>query len=165
MESALSEISSVLSSLIVESMIIQRPLRGCISIGNIIKGKFLILGNAIDEAEEYHALTQWIGISATASAHREIEKISTKNMMNQSFVFQKTDIPLNSSVEQNAWAVNWPDSADPEQIKQMSKKWGQKFETMDEVFHANIKNISKIRNSLKWRNTIKFFEQDSSLEA
>jgi len=163
-ESALLEISRILSSFIIESMIIQRPLRGCISMGKIIKDKFLILGDAIDEAEEYYELTQWIGISATASTHREIEKIFKKNQNNQNFGFQKVDIPLNSSIEQNAWAVNWPDFTDPQQIQNISKNWDEKYETMDDVFYANMKNLSKLSSSLKWRNTVKFFERENTLE-
>jgi len=165
MESALLEISNILSSFIIESMIIQRPLRGCISLGNIIKDRFLVLGNAIDEAEEYYELPQWIGVSATPSTYREIEKIVKKNPKNHGFIFQQVDIPLNSSIEQNAWAINWPEFADPQQIQKMSKNWDEQFENMGDVFHANTKNLSKIRSSLKWRNTIKFFEQDNTAES
>ncbi len=165
MEESLAELSNILSLITIESMIIQRPLRGCISIGKIIKDNSLILGNAIDEAEEYYELPQWIGISATASTHREIEKIIKKRPLNQNLSFQLTDIPLDSSIEQNAWAINWPDFADPQQIQQMSKNWGEKFETMNDVFYANMKDLSKIRSSLKWRNTVKFFEHDNMLES
>jgi len=146
-------------------MIIQRPLRGCFSIGNIIKNESLILGNAIDEAKEYYELPQWVGVSATASTHREIDKIFRKLPEDNNFVFQRTMIPLNSSIEQDAWAVNWPDLAvDPQKIQEMSKKWGKEFETIQDVFYANIEDISKVGPSLKWRNTIKFFEDNTSIE-
>lgn len=158
MKSALLEVSSLLSSFIIQSMIIQRPLRGCFSIGKIIRDDFLILGSAIDEAEEYYELPQWVGVSATASSHRKIDELFGKFPEDDNFVFRRTMIPLNSSIEQNAWAVNWPDIAEPQKIQEMSKKWDEEFETMHDIFSANIRDISKIGPSLKWRNTIKFFE-------
>ena len=157
-ESALCKISNILSSFIIESMIIQRPLRGCISVGEIIKGKFLVLGNAIDEAEEYYELPQWVGISAAPSAHSEIEEMHERHSKN-SYVFRKVSIPLRSSLEQNAWAVNWADFVDPQKIQQLSKHWRETFETMDDVFYANMKNLSTLGSALKWRNTLKFFEE------
>jgi len=160
-EPALCEISNILSSFIIESMIIQRPLRGCISVGDIIKGKFLVLGNAIDEAEEYYELPQWVGISATPSAHREMEEMHERHPKNSS-VFRKVNIPLRSSIEQNAWAVNWVDFIDPQKIQKLSKYWGETFETMDDIFYANMKNLSKLGGALKWRNTLKFFEETNN---
>ena len=73
---ALQEISDTVSPFIVESMIIGRPMRGCFSVGNIVRDGTLIIGKAISEASKYHELPQWIGISACPSAHQEIENFS-----------------------------------------------------------------------------------------
>jgi len=146
-EYPLYKISGFLRPFIIESMKIRRPIRGCISVGQIIKDDTIILGDAIDEAVDYNLLLpQWVGISACPSAHIEIEKLHQRNQELTKTYFQKYDIPLKMSVEQGAWAINWP-------------RLEEKGIEIRKILEAgNLKTKADIGNALKWRNTINFFE-------
>ncbi|MBI3638725.1 MAG: winged helix-turn-helix domain-containing protein [Thaumarchaeota archaeon] len=145
-EYPLYKISGFLRSFVIESMRIDRPIRGCISVGPIIKDDKIILGDAIDEAVVYHHLPQWVGISASPSAHIEIEKLYHENREKTNLYFQKYDLPLKMSVEQGAWVINWPRLVEKE------------IEIREILAKRILETKSDIGNALKWRNTVNFFE-------
>lgn len=141
----LYDVSQFLRPFILESMKIDRPIRGCFSVGEIFKADKIILGEAIDEADEYHRLPQWVGISACPSAHVEIEKLYREDQEKTDSFFQKYDVPLEQSVELGAWAINWP-RIDDEETR------------IDKKIDENLEKRLDIKNALKWRNTANFFE-------
>jgi hypothetical protein len=157
-EDTLRKTSELLSSHIIESMLIDMPIRGCMSVGEFYRGEQLIIGPAIDEAAEYYTLPQWIGISASPSAHLLIERMYKRDPIGTSSFFQKFTIPLNKSVEQNAWAMNWVDIAD-QFVKDNSEIIsGKKYDQIPDAIYENLEKYSDVGVSLKWRNTLKFYE-------
>lgn len=157
-ERTLRDVSDFLSDHIIESMIIGMPIRGCFSVGEFYKDKQLIIGPAIDEAAAYYTLPQWIGISASPSANIIIEKMYKKDPNSTGFLFQKCDIPLKKSIEQNAWALNWVDISD-QYVNDNSKVIsGKKYDDTLDIIFENLENYSDVGISMKWRNTLKFYE-------
>ena len=157
-EQTICDISDHLSVHVIESMLIDMPIRGCFSIGEFHKEEQLIIGQAIDEAAGYYTLPQWIGISASPSAHILIEKMFRKDPKKTEELFQKFDIPLKKSIEQNAWALNWVDISDQFVFEYSKIPSDKKFENMRELIYEKLENTSDIDISLKWRNTMKFYE-------
>ena len=138
----LLNISPALEWAIIESMKIERPIRGCISAGNIYADNIQVIGTPVNEAADYYNQTQWIGISACPSAHAIIEDIPENYRYPH---FHKFDLPLRNSVEFDAWAVNWTHRTKPN----------------DDVRTLLSKNSKTpdLSVALKWRNTKRFFAQ------
>jgi hypothetical protein len=88
--------------------------RGVVSVGQFYKSETLLLGPAVDEAAEWYAHPNWIGISAAPSAKYLIEQNSNSNKnfeagtLDDSDIFVKYDIPLKNGVDKNGWALAWP---------------------------------------------------------
>ncbi|AJW71058.1 winged helix-turn-helix domain-containing protein [Nitrosopumilus adriaticus] len=155
-QKTLFELSPILSSAIIDSMILERPIRGSISFGDYYyKGNEFIIGKAIDEAVEYNTIPQWIGISAAPSAHSIIENMPKSQLESR---YKKYDIPTKETLEQNAWVVDWASTADNyiEDVKFEKRK--KKFQNTAGLLKNNISKVLDINANIKWRNTQKFFE-------
>ncbi len=72
-EDLLLAFSDIAWRLVVRSIESDVPVRGCVSYGRYYEGaQNLFTGRAVDEAARYHALPQWIGVSAAPSANRAL---------------------------------------------------------------------------------------------
>lgn len=155
-ETVLMGLASSLRRPFVVSMMINLPLRGCITTGDFYHEETLVIGPAIDEAAEYFELPQWVGISASPSTNREIEKI-IKNSSAIKDNFYQCDIPLKNSIEQNAWALNWAEKSN-ETIVKTSKSLNNNYADTHNIIDDQLKNAKSLDVALKWRNTLKFYE-------
>lgn len=128
------------------------PLRGCVSCGSYVhSGDNLFTGPAVDEAAEYYLLPQWIGISAAPSANGALNKVMPHLPYLDGNVYKRHDIPLKTSVEQDAWALNWPRQCEDDDKNEEGK--------MDEILERidrKMESLTDIGAALKWRNTRKF---------
>ena len=126
------------------------PLRGCVSCGSYVySNDNLFTGRAVDEAAAYYSLPQWIGISAAPSANNVLNREMPRKPYRNGRMYRRIDMPLKTSVEQDAWALNWPKQCEEE----------DKEGTMEKIVeHINEKmeRITDIGAALKWRNTRKF---------
>jgi len=153
-KTTLLKLASALRIPFIMSMMLNNPIRGCIAIGSFHLDGSFIVGPAIEEAANYFELPQWIGISASPKANREIEKISDSNPDEIRDSFFRCDIPLSTSIEQNAWALRWPDISDMILKLESSKK----YENMLDFMNEKLENTTSIAGALKWRNTLKFYD-------
>ena len=126
------------------------PVRGCVSCGSYFRSRDnLLTGQAVDEAAAYYSLPQWIGISAAPSANIVLSGAMPPPPHRDSGIYRRHDIPLKASVEQNAWALDWPRQCDDyDEEGAMDEIAGQIDERME--------GLTDIGAALKWRNTRKF---------
>lgn len=126
------------------------PVRGGVSCGTYFRSRDnLFTGPAVDEAAEYYLLPQWIGISAAPSANSVLSRAIPRSSHRDNRIYRRHDIPLKASVEQDAWALNWPRQCDDE---------GEEG-AMDEItgrIDGKMEELTDIDAALKWRNTRKF---------
>ena len=127
------------------------PVRGCVSYGSYCEGaeRSLFTGRAVDEAARYHALPQWIGVSAAPSANRALSRAIRRRADPRNRLYTRYDIPLGSSVERDAWVVNWPWQYDDEEP-------GEAMENVLVKIDGKLDVITDVDAALKWRNTRKF---------
>ena len=126
------------------------PLRGCVSCGSYFRGRNnLFTGSAVDEAAEYYSLPQWIGISAAPSANSVLSREMPRQPHQNGRMYKRHDIPLKASVEQDAWALNWPRQCEDEDEEGAMEKI---VKHIDE----KMEGLTDIGAALKWRNTRKF---------
>lgn len=156
-ETDLINVAFSLHGPIIRSMIICMPLRGCITTGEYSQGTTLIIGRAIDEAASYYNLPQWVGISASSSANRIIEQMKDYQPGVKDNFF-RCDIPLKESIEQNAWALKWPDFSDDMISEDSERLSGHKYSDTLDLINEKLKNPDSLDAALKWRNTAKFYE-------
>lgn len=155
----LSRFGTAIWTPIVRSIELGIPLRGCFSIGTFYhKGTFFI-GEAITEAAQYYELPQWIGVSASPSANFLLEQSDKKTSSIFNY-YKKCIIPLKNSIEQEAWAVNWPELY-AEKISENENN--SNSEDISKLIDAQLENAKNIDVALKWRNTRKFFDESLSL--
>lgn len=139
-DETLVRISPILKWAIIQSVDIDRPIRGCISTGEIHTDNIQVTGMPVVEAAGYYEQAQWIGISACPSVHAIIESMQ-EDIRRKSFY--KFDLPLRNSIEFDAWAVDWTHGVKPGDSILASLDRGSK--TPD------------LHIALKWRNTRRFF--------
>ena len=126
------------------------PVRGCVSCGDYFRsGDNLFTGPAVDEAAAYYSLPQWIGISAAPSANSALSRAIPRPSHRNNRIYRRHDIPLKMSVEQDAWALNWPRQSDDE-----DEEWT--IEEIIEHIDDRMDRTTDIGAALKWRNTRKF---------
>ena len=101
--------SDIAGRLVVRSIESDVPVRGCVSYGQYFQGsRNLFTGRTVDEAARYHELPSWIGVSAAPSANSILNGAIRRRSDPRNRFYTKYSIPLKSSVEQDAWVVNWP---------------------------------------------------------
>lgn len=148
----LKRLGRAIWSSIVLSMNLDRPIRGCFSVGDFHHEETSFFGQAVDDAAEYNELPQWIGISAAPSGNEIIEQIFRNDQYTINQYYRKQILPLKNMIEQDAWVVDWPkimklEGEDPNlQLKEVCELMDRK---LSEGFDVGI--------SLKWRNTRKIF--------
>ena len=126
------------------------PLRGCVSCGTYFRSpNNLFTGPAVDEAAEYYTLPQWIGISAAPSANSVLSREMPLQPYRNGRMYRRHDIPLRASVEQDAWALNWPRQCEDEDEEGA-------MEGIAEHIDERMERLTDIGAALKWRNTRKF---------
>ena len=126
------------------------PVRGGVSCGTYFRSRDnLFTGPAVDEAAEYYSLPQWIGISAAPSANSVLNRAIPRPSHRDNRIYRRHDIPLKASVEQDAWALNWPRQCEDEDEE------GAMDKIMDHV-DERMEGLTDIGAALKWRNTRKF---------
>ena len=126
------------------------PLRGCVSCGSYFRSRNnLFTGPAVDEAAEYYLLPQWIGISAAPSANSILSREMPRQPYRNGRMYRRHDIPLKASVEQDAWALNWPRQCEDEDEEGA-------MERIVEHIDERMEGLTDIGAALKWRNTRKF---------
>jgi len=150
----LSKFGSAVWRSIVQSIKIGLPVRGCFALGEFFQEGNFFIGEAVDEASQYYNLPQWIGISASPSAHQALEILSKKNPDAVNPIYIKCMIPLKQSIEQNAWAINWPELLSLTNSDSINEN--KTLQTILEKIDSNLENLTDIDASLKWRNTRKF---------
>lgn len=149
-EDLLLAFSDVAWRLVVRSIESDVPVRGCVSYGRYYGGaRGLFTGRAVDEAARYHALPQWIGVSAAPSANRALSRSIRRRSDPRNRFYTRYDIPLGSSVERDAWVVNWPRQYDDEEP-------GEAMESVLARIDGKLDGITDVDAALKWRNTRKF---------
>ena len=144
--------SKAMWSVIANGIMEDVPLRGCVSCGSYFwSNDDLFTGRAVDEAAAYYSLPQWIGISAAPSANGALNKVMPNLPYLDGNVYKRHDIPLKASVEQDAWALNWPRQCEDDD-KDEEGKMGKILERINEKMGS----LTDIGAALKWRNTRKF---------
>ena len=142
--------SDIAWRLVVRSIEKDVPVRGCVSYGRYYAGaSSLFTGSAVDEAARYHELPQWIGVSAAPSANRALSRSIRRRSDPRNRFYTRYDIPLGSSVERDAWVVNWPRRYDDEEP-------GEAMENVLGRIDGKLDGITDVDAALKWRNTRKF---------
>ena len=132
------------------------PLRGCVSCGSYFRSRNnLFTGPAVDEAAEYYLLPQWIGISAAPSANSVLSREMPRQPYRNGRMYRRHDIPLRTSVEQDAWALNWPRQCEDEDEEGA-------MERIVEHIDERMERLTDIGAALKWRNTRKFCSESLS---
>lgn len=137
--------------IIPESIKADIPIRGCFSIGNFFHKNNFFVGTAITEAAQYYELPQWIGITASPSAHIKIEKLSKKDPSFFTY-YHKYSIPLKHSFEQEAWTIKWPELYDTMNLAQ------NKSSDILDIIDEKLESVTDVDISLKWRNTKKIYK-------
>lgn len=131
------------------------PLRGCASVGEfyVSRRRYMLIGQPIDEAAEYHNMLQWVGVTAAPSANNALTEASKQNHF-YSRNWSRYAIPLKNGIEMNGWAVRWPiyfpldyDPSIPKRIDKIRR-----------TIARNLDIAPSIDVSLKWRNIRDFFD-------
>ena len=149
-EDVLIAFSDIAWRLVVKSIEDDVPVRGCVSYGRHYAGApNLLTGSAVDEAAHYHDLPQWIGVSAAPSANRALSRAIRRRSDPRNRFYTRYDLPLGSSVERDAWVVNWPRRYDDEEP-------GEATENALCRIDGEIDGITDVGAALKWRTTRKF---------
>jgi hypothetical protein len=159
-EEIILDLSSNLIPAISAGMIAGFYFRGCISVGKFYSNEKMIIGPAIDEAAQYYKLPEWIGVSASPTAHNVLENLKGNQHYKKDFEnnFYKYDIPLKSAIEKNGWAINWTVLKD-QFVKDMVKAFQVKnqYETIKDIIDEQLLLNHDMDIVLKWRNTLEFF--------
>lgn len=134
---------------IVRSIRDDMPVRGCVACGRFLRhGRNLVAGPAADEAATYHCLPQWFGISAAPSANSVLTRAIPRQSHPHNRLYARHDIPLRASVEQDAWAVNWPAQCDEDDDRAIEGIVG--------IIEDRAEATPDVEAALKWRSTQKF---------
>ncbi len=131
-------------------------LRGAISIGDFYETGKMIVGSALFEAAEYYEQPQWIGISAAPSANLLLSNKSPP--IEAAELFVQYPVPLKIGLEPSGWALNWI------KVSDLLSEKGKHENTIKERSLEIEKKINEglkttdFNHSIKWRNTVKFYE-------
>src|ERR687895_441470 len=124
-------------------------LRGVISAGEFYQSSELVIGPAVDETAEWYTNADWIGVSASPSAHFTIEKLVDVKI-NVSDWFVKYNIPTKTNSSEKGWAVNWP------RLYPYDSTAGMSLRAL--ILNSFAKRPIAISAASKFHNTINFFD-------
>lgn len=140
--------------------------RGCLSFGRIFVGDQIVIGPAIDEAAQFYELADWIGVSLTPSAIEIIKKPSFQKLIkvkeNKDY-FVKYDIPWKTKVQRNGYALNIKRDYELLHFVTMLRLRKILPKQPETLLKREIEKISNPRVLRKWKNTLKFFEDNNSV--
>jgi len=142
--------SDAMWRVIMDSIDNNMPIRGCFTLGEFYHKDTLFLGSAIDEAAQYFEQPQWIGISAAPRANSKLDEFRESDPESVNAAYARTDLPLKSSVEQDAWGINWPRQCYREKNKM------EDVEDMLKTIDSMLKSLSDLDIAIKWRKTRRF---------
>lgn len=128
--------------------------RGVISIGQFEFSESIILGPAIDDAVQWHAKSEWFGISLTPSAAYGLEQLIDRGV-DHSKIFIEYNIPMKTGIESvKSFSINWPYN-----LVSFVKSYG-KPETFGRsaLLDAFSKSQIGIDDYIKYKNTIAFWD-------
>jgi len=153
-----------LANFLVVSLLHGMFFRGCISIGEFYVGDNIVIGKPIDEAAEYHAMSQWIGVSVAPSLYNILYKMKEEEWTDMGSVkpFIKYKIPLKSGIE-SGYAVNFPacflsiGNLMAEATKVTLPN------SLEEFFGNELEKATGVDVSFKIRNTIDFVQYSQGL--
>lgn len=112
----------------------------------------MIIGPAIDEADEYYTLPEWSGISTSPGASKVLT--DAKEMAASLYhYFIPYDIPLKNSTERNGWALNWPMGEDD---------YKSDNNQLRQILYEKAKRTNGISEYFKMKNTLEFFDSVTS---
>lgn len=80
--------------------------RGALSYDGIESSKSMIIGPAVDEADDFHKKMDWMGASLAPSVASLLDQADNKNRTTG--VFTKYDIPIKGNNSELGWVLNWP---------------------------------------------------------
>ena len=141
--------------IIVEGIKVDVPVRGCVAAGRYCTGnEYLVTGEAVREAKEWHEAADWIGVVAAPSAGTELDKMKDADRGGPDSVheyYAKYRVPFKAGLV-DAWAVNWP--------RQCNVVYGDDgLEKIAQIVAGNLKKPLGLSAGRKWRNTKKFYEE------
>ena len=134
------------------------PVRGCVACGSFARdAQGSVSGPAADEAAAYHPLPQWVGVSAAPSANAVLSGLAPGRPLHGlgGEPYAMHSIPLGTSVEQGAWAVNWPGLCD--------ESGSGEIEEIPGIIEGRMDAAPDMETMLMWRSTRRFC--DSALGA
>ena len=136
---------------IVRGIIVDVPVRGCVACGGFARdAQGSISGPAADEAAAYHPLPQWVGVSAAPSTNAVLSGLAPGRPPHGQGggPYAMHSIPLGTSVEQGAWAVNWPGQCD--------ESGSGEIEEIPGIIEGRMDAALDIETMLMWRSTLRF---------
>lgn len=156
-QTSLEITGELLTNLMINALDRELYLRGCVTLGYFYSSGNMVIGPAVNEAYKYHCQPQWIGISAspTAQYYLSFRGADPSMFPYEDFIpaegFVRYPVPLKIGIERDAWALNWP---------VYDIKGGQeRIIRRRELLRSRWKRASDIDVSLKYRNTIAFFNE------
>ena len=137
--------------IVVRSIEIDMPVRGCVAAGKYCTGnEDLVTGEAVREAKAWYEYADWIGIMAAPSAGVELDKMEKADRGGCDSMhgyYTRYDVPSKTEVV-SAWAVNWP--------RQCEATYGNaKTKEMDQIMGDTLKKLG-LDAGRKWRNAKEF---------
>ena len=127
------------------------PVRGCVACGSFARdAQGSVSGPAADEAAAYHPLPQWVGVSAAPSANAVLSGLAPGRPLHGlgGEPYAMHSIPLGTSVEQGAWAVNWPRLCD--------ESGSGEIEEIPGIIEGRMDAAPDMETMLMWRSTRRF---------
>lgn len=127
------------------------PVRGCVACGSFARdAQGSVSGPAADEAAAYHPLPQWVGVSAAPSANAVLSGLAPGRSLHGlgGGPYAMHSIPLGTSVEQGAWAVNWPGQCD--------ESGSGEIEEIPGIIEGRMDAAPDMETMLMWRSTRRF---------
>lgn len=128
--------------------------RGVISFGKLTHSEKMnmIIGPAIDEADDCHKLTEWIGVSLTPSAEFGLDSLIEQGVDVQDYLVPYT-VPMKDGVNfSGRWALAWPQKLSGVEIREKS------LSPRAALLHRLAKSGVKISHYKKCKNTIDFYD-------
>ena len=136
------------------------PVRGCVACGSFARdAQSSVSGPAADEAAAYHPLPQWVGVSAAPSANAVLSGLAPGRPLHGlgGGPYAMHSVPLGTSVEQGAWAVNWPGQCD--------ESGSGEIEEIPGIIEDRMDAAPNMETMLMWKSTLRFCDSVLGVDA
>lgn len=157
---------SEISSFVLFALSRRIFFRGCLSVGKIFAGDQIVIGPAIDEAAQCYESADWIGVSLAPSAINVIRKPSFQKLIKykkNGDYFVRYNIPMKTKVQKNGYALNIKRDYELLHLVTMMHLRTILPKQPETLLKREMKKISNPRILKKWKNTLKFFEDNNSV--